>query len=123
MTFQRFAHAPGRQFVRSARTMFAIGSTSKAFTATLMAMLVDSGKVAWDDPITEYLPWFQLYDPYVTREMTIRDLLTHRSGLSRGDALWYASTLSRDSVIWQVRYLEPRWSSRSHFGYQNIISS
>ena len=102
-------------------TLFAIGSTTKAFTAALMAMLVDSGKVRWDDPVTKHLPWFQLYDPYVSREMTIRDLLTHRSGLARGDLLWYASPLSRDSVVEAVRNLKPSWSFRTHFGYQNIM--
>ncbi len=102
-------------------TLFAIGSTSKAFTAALMAMLVDSGKVKWDDPVTKHLPWFQVYDPYVTRELTVRDLLTHRSGLARGDLLWYASPLSRDSVVRAVRNLKPTWSFRSHFGYQNIM--
>jgi CubicO group peptidase (beta-lactamase class C family) len=102
-------------------TLFAIGSASKAFTATLIAMLVDSGKVRWDDPATKYLPGFQLYDPYVTRELTVRDLLTHRSGLSRGDMLWYATTISRDSILHQIRYLKPTWSFRAHFGYQNIM--
>src|SRR5689334_13999584 len=60
-------------------TMFAIGSSSKAFTSTLVAMLVDQGKMKWDDPATAYLTGLQLYDPYVTRELTVRDLLTHRS--------------------------------------------
>ncbi len=105
----------------TAHTVFAIGSASKAFTAALMAMLVDSGKVKWDDRVTEHLPWFQLYDPYVTRELTIRDLLTHRSGLGRGDLLWYGAPLSRDSIVKAVRNLKPSWSFRSHFGYQNIM--
>ncbi|HET9984864.1 MAG TPA: serine hydrolase [Longimicrobiales bacterium] len=103
------------------RTLFAVASTSKAFTAALMAMLVDSGKVKWDDHVIEYLPQFQLYDPYVTREMTIRDLLTHRSGLSRGDRVWYASDLDRDQVIHQMKYLKPSWGFRSNFGYQNVM--
>ncbi len=103
------------------RTLFAIGSSSKAFTALGVAMLVDEGKVRWDDPATKYLPGFQLYDPYVTRELTVRDLLTHRSGLSRGDLLWYAQNISRDSVLHHVRYLEPSWSLRSRFGYQNLM--
>ncbi len=103
------------------QTLFAIGSSSKAFTATLMAMLVDSGKVKWTDPVTDYLPWFRTYDPYVTREMTIRDLLTHRSGLSRGDELWYGTTLPRDSIIWRIRWQKPSWGFRSRFGYNNIM--
>lgn len=111
----------GKRDAVTPRTVFAIGSSSKAFTAALMAMLVDSGKVKWDDRVTDHLPWFQLHDPYATRELTIRDLLTHRSGLSRGDRLWYATELGRDSIIKQVRYLKPTWSLRSNFGYQNIM--
>jgi CubicO group peptidase (beta-lactamase class C family) len=103
------------------QTLFAIGSSSKAFTALSVAMLVDEGKVRWDDPATKYLPGFQMYDPYVTRELTVRDLLTHRSGLSRGDMLWYGTDLPRDSILYHARYLKPTWSLRSHFGYQNIM--
>ncbi|MGH7528575.1 MAG: serine hydrolase [Gemmatimonadales bacterium] len=103
------------------RTLFAIGSSSKAFTSLGVAMLVDEGKVRWDDPATKYLPGFQLFDPYVTREITVRDLLTHRSGLSRGDFVWYAQDIPRDSILHQVRYLKPTWSLRAHFGYQNIM--
>jgi len=102
-------------------TMFAIGSSSKAFTATLVAMLVDQGKMKWDDPATAYLPGLQLYDPYVTRELTVRDLLTHRSGLARGDVMWYATDYNRDEILRRVRFLKPTWSVRSRFGYQNIM--
>src|SRR5215208_7508958 len=87
------------------RTIFAIGSSSKAFTSMSVAMLVDEGKVKWDDPATKYLSGFQLYDPYATRELTVRDLLTHRSGLERGDMLWYASAYDRDEVLRRVRHL------------------
>ena len=103
------------------RTLFAIGSSSKAFTAASVALLVDEGKLKWDDPATKYLPGFQLYDPYTTRELTVRDLLTHRSGLERGDLLWYASAYDRDEVLRRVRHLKPAWSLRSRFGYQNIM--
>src|SRR5687767_572211 len=102
-------------------TLFAIGSSSKAFTAAALAMLVDEGKIKWDDPVTKYLPGFQLFDPYTTRELTVRDLLTHRSGLERGDLLWYASAYDRDEVLRRVRHLKPSWSLRSRFGYQNIM--
>jgi CubicO group peptidase (beta-lactamase class C family) len=102
-------------------TLFAIGSSSKAFTAASIAMLVDEGKLKWDDPATKYLAGFQLYDPYATRELTVRDLLTHRSGLERGDLLWYASVYDRNEVLRRIRYLKPTWSLRSHFGYQNIM--
>jgi len=103
------------------RTLFAIGSSSKAFTAASIAMLVDEGKLKWDDPATKYLLGFQLYDPYATRELTVRDLMSHRSGLERGDLLWYASAYDRDEVVRRVRFLKPTWSLRSHFGYQNIM--
>jgi CubicO group peptidase (beta-lactamase class C family) len=102
-------------------TLFAIGSSSKAFTATLVAMLVDQGKMRWDDPATTYLPDLQMYDPYVSRELTVRDLLTHRSGLTRGDVMWYATDYNRDEILRRVRFLKPTWSVRSHFGYQNIM--
>ena len=103
------------------RTLFAIGSASKAFTAAALAMLVDEGQIEWDDPVTKYLPEFQLFDPYVTREITIRDLLSHRSGLERADLLWYATDYGRDEILRRVRFLRPSWSFRSRFGYQNIM--
>ncbi len=103
------------------RTLFAIGSVTKAFTAAALGMLVDEGKLGWDDPVTEHLPDFLLYDPYVTREITLRDLLTHRSGLPRGDLIWIGSDFDRAEILRRVRYLPPRWSFRSHFGYQNIL--
>lgn len=103
------------------RTLFAIGSSSKAFTAASVAMLVDEGKLKWDDPATKYLPGFELYDPYVTRELTVRDLLSHRSGLERGDFLWYGTEYDRDEILRRARYLKPTWSLRSTFGYQNLM--
>lgn len=103
------------------RTMFAIGSSSKAFTAATIGILVDEGKLKWDDPAATHLPGFELYDPYASRELTVRDMLTHRSGLQRGDLLWYGTDLSRDEILKRVRYLEPSWSFRSNFGYQNLM--
>ncbi|MCM3901408.1 MAG: serine hydrolase [Pyrinomonadaceae bacterium] len=103
------------------RTLFAIGSSSKAFTAASIAMLVDEGKLKWDDPVTKYLPGFEVYDPYVTRELTVRDLLTHRSGLQRGDFVWYGSEYDRDEILRRTRFLKPTWSLRSTFGYQNLM--
>jgi CubicO group peptidase (beta-lactamase class C family) len=103
------------------RTLFAIASCTKAFTAAALAMLVDSGKLAWDDPVSKHLLGFQLFDPYASRELTIRDLLTHRSGLARGDALWWATPYSRDEILRRVRFLQPSWSFRSRYGYQNIM--
>jgi CubicO group peptidase (beta-lactamase class C family) len=102
-------------------TTFAIASVSKAFTAALVGMLVDEGKVRWDDRVTRHLPGFELFDPYVTRELTVRDLLTHRSGLARGDLLWYATPVTREEAVRRIRFLEPGTSLRSQFGYQNVM--
>jgi CubicO group peptidase (beta-lactamase class C family) len=105
-----------------ARTLFAIGSNTKFFTSTVVGMMVDAGRMKWDDPATKYLPGFQLYDPYVTREITVRDLLAHRSGLGRrGDMLWYASPYDRQEILRRIRFLKPNSSFRSQYGYQNIM--
>ena len=105
----------------TAQTVFAIGSSSKAFTSASIAMLVDEKKVSLDASPATYLPGFQLYDPYASREMTVRDLLSHRSGLARGELAWYGSPFDRDEIVRRVRYLKPSWSFRSQFGYQNIM--
>lgn len=77
------------------RTLFAIGSSSKAFTAAAIAMLVDEGKLKWDDPVTKYLQGVELYDPYVTRELTVRDLLSHRSARTRQRVGFFSTPLKR----------------------------
>ena len=105
-------------------TMFAIGSNTKAFTAAALATLVDEGKLAWDDPVYQRLPGFVMYDPYVSHEMTIRDLLTHRSGmgLGEGDLLfWPHSTYTREEVIYKLRFMKPASSFRSHYAYDNLL--
>lgn len=104
-----------------ANTIFAIGSSSKAFTAALVAMAIDDGKMRWNEPVTSYLPGFQLYDTYASRDLTIRDALSHRSGLSRGDWAWYAAGFSRQEILRRVRYLKPSWGFRGLFGYQNLM--
>jgi CubicO group peptidase (beta-lactamase class C family) len=103
------------------RTLFAIGSVSKSFTGTAIAMLVDEGKLSWDSRVVDHLPNFRLFDPFVTREMTVRDLLTHRSGLERGDFMWYKSGYDADEVMRRAALLAPSWSFRTTFGYQNIM--
>src|ERR1044071_5074125 len=105
-------------------TLFGIASNTKAFTAAALAMLVDEGKISWDDPVVKHLPGFQLYDPYVTREMTIRDLLTHRSGmgLGAGDLLWWPPTdYSREEIIRRFRFVKPATSFRSRYAYDNVL--
>ena len=102
-------------------TLFAIGSTTKAMTAALIGMLVDERKLAWDDPVVKHLPWFQLKDPAVTRELTIRDLLTHRGGLGNADFLWYGRDTTPQQILERVRLLEPAYSLRSGFVYHNVM--
>jgi CubicO group peptidase (beta-lactamase class C family) len=105
-------------------TMFGIGSNTKAFTTAALATLIDEGKLAWDDPVYQRLPGFVMYDPYVSHEMTIRDLLTHRSGmgLGEGDLLfWPQSTYTRDEIIYKLRFMKPASSFRSHFAYDNLL--
>jgi CubicO group peptidase (beta-lactamase class C family) len=105
-------------------TMFGIGSNTKAFTTAALATLVDEGKLAWDDPVYQRLPGFVMYDPYVSHEMTIRDLLTHRSGmgLGEGDLLfWPHSTYTREEVIYKLRFMKPASSFRSKYAYDNLL--
>jgi CubicO group peptidase (beta-lactamase class C family) len=106
-------------------TRFAIGSTTKAMTSASLAMLVDEGKLHWDDPVTQYIPELQLNDPWVTRELTIRDLLTHRSGLPGTDLFWARPTwrYTPAEVIRRLRYVKPTASFRSEWQYQNVMYS
>ncbi len=103
------------------RTLFAIGSTTKAMTAALLGMLVDEKRIAWDDPVTKHLPWFQMSDPYATREVTIRDLLTHRAGLGNADYLWYGQPTEPREILRRLRLLPPAYSLRASFIYQNVM--
>lgn len=106
------------------QTLFEIASNSKAFTAAALAMLVDEGKLSWDDRVTRHLPDFQMYDAYVTHEMTVRDLLTHRSGLGlgAGDLLWWPSTgFTADEIIEKLRYIRPATSFRNSYAYDNLL--
>ena len=107
-----------------ADTIFPTGSTGKAFTVADLGILVDQKKIDWDDKVIDHLPEFQMYDPWVTREMTIRDLLVHRSGLGlgEGDLLFVPrSNLSRAEVVKRVRYLKPATSFRYAYAYDNIL--
>jgi len=105
-------------------TAFPIGSESKAFTSAALAILVDQGKLKWTDRVVDKLPGFQMYDPYATAHMTIRDLLTHRSGLGlgEGDLLIVPSTSrSRADIVHALRYLKPATGFRETFAYDNIL--
>jgi len=104
-------------------TILGIGSISKSFTALTLGILVDEEKINWDDKVKKYLPYFELYAPYVTDNFTIRDLLTHRSGLKdvSGGTLWYHSDYSREEVIKRLKYLEPISGFREKPAYQNVM--
>jgi CubicO group peptidase (beta-lactamase class C family) len=107
-----------------AETLFGIASNTKAFTTAALAMLVEEGKISWDDPVVERLPAFRMYDPYVTREMRIRDLVTHRSGLGlgAGDLLVFPeTTYTRDEVVARIRHLRPVSSFRTKYDYDNLL--
>src|SRR6185369_14864002 len=113
----------GKQDKVDENTLFAIASNTKAFTTASLAVLVDEGKLNWNDKVSKYLPDFQMYDPWVTSELTIRDIVSHRVGLDTfsGDLLWYDTTYSTDEIIRRVRYLKPVSSFRSRYGYQNLM--
>jgi CubicO group peptidase (beta-lactamase class C family) len=105
-------------------TLFGIASNTKAVTATALALLVEEGKIEWDAPVVRYLPWFQMWDPWVTRELTVRDLLVHRSGLGlgAGDLLWWPPTaLDRTEIARRLRFIRPATSFRSAYAYDNVL--
>ena len=115
----------GKPAAATEHTRFAIGSTTKAMTTVALAMLVDEGKVRWDDHVIDYLPDFRLFDPYVTRELTIRDLLTHRTGLPGTDLLWAVpeNSYTIAEMARRLRYVRPTSSFRSTWAYQNVVYS
>lgn len=104
-----------------AETIFAIGSNSKAFTTAALGMLVDEGKLAWGDPVVRHLPWFQLRDPWITRALDLRDLVSHRSGLARHDALWYATGRTTEQVVRQLRFVDTEVPFRTGWLYNNNL--
>ena len=106
------------------QSLFRIASNTKAFTTAALAMLVDEGKLSWDDRVIDRLPAFQMYDPYVTREMTVRDLVVHRSGLGlgAGDLMFWPSTdLTPEEIVRRIRFLKPATSFRSRYAYDNVL--
>ena len=96
-------------------TLFAVGSQTKAFTAAALAILVDEGKLKWDDPVIKYLPQFQLGDPEITRRLSIRDCLTHRSGFDSLSAQFLFSDLNREEILRRYRFAKPVGVFRSSF--------
>jgi CubicO group peptidase (beta-lactamase class C family) len=105
-------------------TLFNIASNTKAFTAAALAILVDEGRIGWDDPVIDHLPRFRMWDAYVTREMTVRDLLVHRSGLGlgAGDLLfWPGTTFTRAEIVERLRHIRPARSFRAGYAYDNVL--
>jgi len=103
------------------KTIFAIGSCSKAFTAVTMGILVDEGKLDWDKPVREFLPSFKLKDRFAAERMTPRDLVCHCSGLPRHDLVWYNSSATRKELFDRLQYLEPSKDFRTTYQYQNLM--
>ena len=103
------------------RTLFGMMSTTKAMTALALAMLVDEGKLAWNDPVTKHLPWFALSDAFVTRNLTVRDLLLHNSGLGNTDGLWARGDLDSRQIIERLQKVPLSYSLRDGFIYQNVM--
>src|SRR6476660_687831 len=106
-------------------TLFGIASNSKAFTCTALGILVDEGKIKWDDKVRDYIPEFKLYSPYVTEEFTIRDLLTHRSGLGlgAGDLMFFpdSSDFVLKDIIYNLRFLKQVSGFRTKYDYDNNL--
>jgi len=104
-------------------TLFSVASITKGFTAAIIAMLVEEGKIKWDDLVRDYLPWFQLYDPHVSKIITIRDLLSHRTGLKTfsGDLLWFKTNYLPEEIIYRARFLPESHPFRTTFGYSNLM--
>ena len=105
------------------RSVFAIGSATKAFTTAAMAILIDEGKMSWDDPVRKHIDFFRLSDPLASEQVTLRDLASHRTGLSRNDLLWYASPWTQEEILRRVGFVKLSHPFRSTWQYQNIMFS
>ncbi|UOE41732.1 serine hydrolase [Chryseobacterium suipulveris] len=107
------------------QTLVGIASNSKGFTGTALAILVDEGKLNWDDKVTKFIPEFQMYDPFVSQEVTVKDLITHRAGLGlgQGDLMFFpeGGSLTVNDIVHNVRYLKPKNSFREKLDYNNIM--
>ena len=119
-----FAHGygvrrAGEEGLVDEQTLFPIASVTKVFTATCLALLVEEGKLKWSDPVVKHLPEFELYDPFLTKDVRIEDLLSHRVGLETADLVAYRGDYDRAEIIRRLRFLQPVAPFRSLFGYHN----
>ncbi|HEU5089529.1 MAG TPA: serine hydrolase domain-containing protein, partial [Roseiflexaceae bacterium] len=105
----------------TADTLFAIGSCTKAFTTLALGILVERGRIAWEQPVREILPDFRLYDAFAGERLTVRDMVTHRSGLPLHDLVWYGASFTRDELVRRLRYLVPSRDLRQAWQYQNLM--
>lgn len=101
------------------QTMYQMASCSKAFTSALVAIMVDQGKLSWDTPLVQYLPNVRFLEDYTTSNITLRDILSHRSGLPRHEYSWYGSNFTKEELVYNLRYLEPNKAIRTKFQYNN----
>ena len=113
----------GKDQAPDENTLYAIASNSKAFTTALIGMLVEEGKLNWNDKVKKHLPYFELYDPWVSQEVTIRDLLCHRVGLGTfsGDVIWYKADLTSEEIIRRIKHLPKAYNFRAGYGYSNLM--
>lgn len=113
----------GRNEKPDGNTLYAIASNTKAFTSFIIAQLVEEGKLDWNDKVQKHLPYFELYNPFVSSETTIKDLLCHRVGLGTfsGDVIWYKSDLTSEEIIKRIKHLEPKFNFRDGYGYSNLM--
>ena len=113
----------GKSISVDANSLFAIASNTKAFVATAIGMLVEEGKLKWDDPVKKYLPYFEMYDAYVSSKTTVRDLLCHRAGLGTysGDVIWYKSDYTAEEVVKHIKEVPQAYDFRGGYGYSNLM--
>lgn len=106
-----------------ANTLFAIASNTKAFIAAALSILEEEGKISWDDPVQQYLPYFKLYDEYASQHTTIRDLLCHRVGLGTfsGDVIWYNRNITAEEVVRRAAEVPQAYEYRAGYGYSNLM--
>jgi len=113
----------GSSDIPDENTLYAIASNSKAFTSAMIGMLVQEGKLKWNDKVKKHLPYFALYDPWVSENTTIRDILSHRVGLGTfsGDNIWYKSDLPAEDIIKHIKYVPKAYEFRAGYGYSNLM--